>query len=600
MLRIPVQILTTARKLRLDRDWYLMLVAGMMGMLIALAALAFILPMRAADRWLEAALRGDRSAAFALVIALPVAGALLTATVLMLLPVRVRGHGVTQVLYAINRDQSHIPFRVAVRQWVGSTFTIASGGSAGPEGPIVTIGATLGSYVSRWLQVDRPATTTLLGCGAAAGIAAVFAAPITGIFFVLEVLLRDFSLRTFTPIVVASVLSMATIRATLGDADPVFGEATELVRHIRAEISVTSVPSLAVLALLCAVGAMVFIRAVERSEEFFTKLKAPRFLKPAIGALILGLSGAAWMWASGPDTVPPFLGAGYGAMTSILTGTSLTSNVTLATAGVLLLWFGAKVAATALTLGSGSAGGLFAPALLAGASLGAAVGCVGTVLDINHPNPAACALIGMGCMVAATTHAPLAGAMLVYELSHNESIILPALLCTVVSTLAARALYPFSMYTAPLAAMGIRHGEMGDLTLLRRMTVADLAPASSPTARPTAAASELLAIAEATGAREIVVVDEGGAAVGMVTARDLQSLLLYREAAAAMTVSDVLRTDLPSTWPDETLDVVFQKLAARDVETLVVLESRGAARMLGVITRDQVVRAYDQALRTVA
>ncbi len=600
MLRIPVQILNTARKLRLDRDWYLVLIAGTMGMFIALAALAFILPLREAERVFETALRGERPEAYLLVVGIPVVGALLTAVVLLLLPVRVRGHGVTQVLHAINRNQSHIPLKVAVRQWVGSSFTIASGGSAGPEGPIVTIGATLGSLASRWLQVDRPATTTLLGCGAAAGIAAVFAAPLTGIFFVLEVLLRDFSLRTFTPIVVASVLSFATIRAILGDADPVFGDSTELVRHIQAEISMGAVPLLAALALLSAGGAAIFTRTIERSEDLFSQAKFPRFLKPALGALLLGVGAAAWMWVGGAHSVPPFLGAGYAAITHVLTGPLLNSNVTLLTAALLFFWFGTKVVATALTLGSGGAGGLFAPALLAGASLGAAVGCLGAVAGISQPSPAACGLIGMGCMVAATTHAPLAGAMLVYELSHNETIILPALLCTVVSTLAGRALYPYSMYTAPLAAMGIRHGEMGDLTLLRRMTVADLDPMEATCIHPAASGLELLAKAEATGLREIVVVEQNGDAVGLVTSKDLQSLLVYREVAEAMTVSDVVRTDLPSTWPDETLDVVFQKLAARDVETLIVMKERGSRKIVGVITRDQVVRAYDAALRTQA
>jgi CIC family chloride channel protein len=571
-----------------------------MGMTIALAALAFILPIRAADRALEHGLSGDVTQAVALAIGVPVVGALLAATVLVLLPVRVRGHGITQVLYAINRSQSAIPFRVAVRQWIGSTFTISSGGSAGPEGPIVTIGATLGSGASRLLELDRPATTTLLGCGAAAGIASVFAAPLTGIFFVLEVLLRDFSLRTFTPIVVSSVLSFATIRAVLGDADPVFGETTEVMSKIGAEISVGAVPLLAMLALMCAGGAALFIHSIEWTESFFLKLRMPRILKPALGALVLGVGAALWIVVAGKGSLPPFLGSGYTAISELLQGPILKSPPTIAVAALLMFWFLAKVVATACTLGSGGAGGLFAPALMAGASLGAAVGCMGAELGLGQPSPAACALVGMGCMVAATTHAPLAGAMLVYELSHNETIILPALLCTVVATLAGRALYPYSMYTAPLAAMGIRHGEMGDMTILRRMTVGDLGPTPPVCIDPGASASMLMALAEEQGVREVVVADDKGRAIGIVTAADLQSILVYREAARALTVADVTRRDMPTTWPDESLDVVLQKLAARDVETLVVLERRGSPYMIGIITRDQVVRAYDEALRAPA
>lgn len=568
-----------------------------MGVFMAFAALGFILPIRYAERAFDAGFEGRPGLAAILVVVVPVGGALLGALVLTLLPVRVRGHGITQVLYAINRTQSAIPLRVALRQWLGSSCTIASGGSAGPEGPIVTIGATLGSAAARILRVDRPATTTLLGCGAAAGLSAVFAAPLTGIFFVLEVLLRDFSLRTFTPIVVASVLSFATIRAVLGGGDPVFGADVDAVRKIGADISVAAVPALGLLALICAVGSIVFVRGIERVEKVFGKLAFPAPLKPALGALWLGAGAAAWVLISGKPQMPPFMGAGYQAMDQILAGGVLKSNAMLATAALLLFWFGTKVLATGFTLGSGGAGGLFAPALMAGASLGGAFGCLAAAVGIDQPGPAVCALAGMGCMVAGTTHAPMAGAMLVYELSRNESIVLPALLCTVVATLATKAIYPYSMYTAPLASMGIRHGEMGDMTLLRRMTVSDLAPQKVETILPSATGEDLLRFMERTAAREVVAAEADGRPAGLVTVKDLQALLVYREAAAAVTVADIMHTDSPATWPEETLDVVFQKLAARDLETLIVLERRGARAMMGVITRDQVVRAYDEALR---
>lgn len=593
--------MAAARRLRLDRDWYLVLIAGALGMTIALAALAFILPIRAAERAVEHLLLTEsRQVVIAVAAGLPVAGALAASVVLALFPVKGRGHGITQVLYAINRTQSAIPGSVAIRQWLGSSLIIASGGSAGPEGPIVTIGATLGSKAARALEVDRPATTTLLGCGAAAGIAAVFAAPMTGIFFVLEVLLRDFSLRTFTPIVVSAVLSFATVRAVLEDPDPVFGSTTEIMSRIGADISVSAVPMLAALALLCAGGAWLFIHAVDWTESLFLRLRMPRPLKPALGAAALGLGAALWLAMLGPGEVPPFMGAGYGAIGEILAGPMLHSKAPLVAAGLLQVWFLAKVAATAATLGSGGAGGLFAPALMAGAALGGAVGSLGAAAGAEQPTAAACALVGMGCMVAATTHAPMAGAMLVYELSHNETIILPALLCTVVATLAARALYPYSMYTAPLAAMGIRQGEMGDLTLLRRLTVADVGIETVPTIEPGASARALLQLAEEHALREVVVVDDRGRLAGLVTAADLQSVLVYREAAGALTVSDVMRANPPVTTPDETMDTVLQKLAACDVESVAVLHDRQGQELVGVITREQVVRAYDEALRSPA
>ncbi|RLS25606.1 MAG: chloride channel protein, partial [Planctomycetota bacterium] len=198
-------------------------------MTLAVVALAFILPIKWAERaaisWLH-----DHPGRAALAIAIvPVLGALACGVIQLAFPVKIRAHGVSSVLYAIHRRRSQLPATLALRTWFGATAIIATGGSAGPEGPIVTIGATLGSIISRFLRVDPRTATTMLGCGAAAGLAAVFNAPITGIFFVLEVLLRDFSLRTFTPIVISSVFAAATVQTLLGTQEPLFGVSAQAV-----------------------------------------------------------------------------------------------------------------------------------------------------------------------------------------------------------------------------------------------------------------------------------------------------------------------------------------------------------------------------------
>ena len=180
-LKVPAPIHRMARALRLDADWQLVVAAGVVGIVVGALALGFILPIRAIEAALEHAIVASRTEGAMLVVIAPVLGAIGTAAVYALIPMSFRGHGVTQVLYAVNRTRSRIPLRVAVRQWLASTCTISSGGSAGPEGPIVTIGATLGSNAARLLGAsDAAATTTLLGCGAAAGLSAVFAAPLTG------------------------------------------------------------------------------------------------------------------------------------------------------------------------------------------------------------------------------------------------------------------------------------------------------------------------------------------------------------------------------------------------------------------------------------
>jgi CIC family chloride channel protein len=201
----------------------------------------------------------------------------------------------------------------------------------------------------------------------------------------------------------------------------------------------------------------------------------------------------------------------------------------------------------------------------------------------------------MGCMVAATTHAPLAGAMLVYELSHDETIIMPVLLATVVATLACRAMHPLSMYTTGLAALGVRQGAMADLALLRRVSVGDIGHLHGTVLLDVAPGTALVELAERDGSTDAVVLDAAGRYRGIVTPRELQSALLARDALDAMIVADMMRSDLPTTTEAETLDVAFAKLSGRSADAIAVLEPR-TNRYLGVLTRERLMQSYGQEL----
>jgi CIC family chloride channel protein len=161
-------------RLGLDREWWLVLVAGALGVVMGTAAIGFILPIRWLERLPEFLGAEFVGLGQVLLLLSPCVGALLTAFVFWIFPTNFRGHGVTRVMLAVNREQSNLPIRLGIRHWLASTCTIGSGGSAGPEGPIVTIGATVGSNISRWLKGDGASAATLLGCGSAAGLAAVF------------------------------------------------------------------------------------------------------------------------------------------------------------------------------------------------------------------------------------------------------------------------------------------------------------------------------------------------------------------------------------------------------------------------------------------
>ena len=582
-------------RLRLGDDWQLVAAGALLGVVVAFAALAFIIPLHAAERALERALHGSREAATLFAACAPVVGACLTVGVYALFPMRARGHGVTQVLYAVHRSRSRIEPLVGVRQWLASTFTIASGGSAGPEGPIVTIGATIGSNAARLVGRRRPAATaTLLGCGAAAGLSAVFAAPLTGIFFVVEVLLRDFSARTFAPVVVASVISFATVQSVLGPADSLFGDAAREADDRLRDITIGLTPYVLALAIACAVGAVAFMRTLETVERAFVRLPAPRLLKPVIGAAMLGLGGAAWVWTHREDPLPPFFGSGYWTVRDLISNAG-TSAASIGGAGILLVWFGSKAFGTGLTLGSGGAGGLFAPSLVTGAMIGGAMAEGMRAAGIEGVPAPEMVLAGMGCMVAATTHAPLAGAMLVYEVCRQETVILPVLLATVVATLACRAMHPLSIYTSALAQLGVRQGAAADLAIMRRLDVRSVGHVTGAVVVDTAPGETLVRMAERYGSQDACVVDAEGRYRGMITNRELQAAILARDGLAATLAGDLMRTDLPTVGEADSLEVAFERLSARGADAIAVVEP-SSGRYLGVLTRERLMQAYGDEL----
>jgi CIC family chloride channel protein len=591
-------------RLGLDREWWLLAMSGAVGVLMGAAAVGFILPIR----WLEHL--PDRlgpeypRATTLAVLAAPVAGALLTAVVFWIIPSAFRGHGVSQVLLAVNRQQSSLPLRVGVRQWLASTCTIGSGGSAGPEGPIVTIGAAIGSSFSRWLKGDAAATTTLLGCGSAAGLAAVFNAPMAGIFFTLEVILRDFSLRTFTPIVVSSVVGAATAQTLLGTQEPLFGVGPEFFRSSADFFSLDQTPIFVALGICCAIPAVGFMRMLPVTERLFERLPVSRNLRPLAGASLLCLLGAAFLWLRpGSHAMPPFFGAGY-VQTRQLMNPDFYGGALQATPwvmGILALQVVAsgvlKALATCLTLGSGGAGGLFAPSLLLGAMTGGGFGLALHAAGLpNAPDPSHCALVGMAAMIAGTTHAPLTGVLLVYELTHSYSVILPLMLTAVITVTVSRLLHRDSIYTAELVKMGVRLGSMSDLTVLRRLRVSDLWLAKPLTVHMDAPAERLIELMRERGGQEFVVVDHQERYRGMVTARDLREALVNREAIPLLTVEELSRSDLPMIQSSDSLDMALDRFSRHDVESLPVVHDLESRLVHGLVSRRELLRRYQQEL----
>jgi chloride channel protein, CIC family len=599
-------------KLRLERDWYLMLMAALIGVLMGAVATLFIWPLRFLEQTAEHIGEDHPRTGLMLVGLIPIAGALLAGVVMRVLATSAaHAPGITGVMYAIHREKSRLPFRVALNKWIASTLTIGSGGSAGPEGPIVTIGGVIGSCLGRLLKTTPQNTATLLGCGAAAGLASVFNAPIAGIFFVLEVLLRDFSLRTFTPIVIASVISATSTQSILGTDDPLFGLRDFPMRE-GVSFTFHEVPNFLLLGLVCGVVAPLFIRMMTRTESFFEARRWPSIAKPAVGAGLLGLMGVTYLTLAPSEvftitTLPPFYSGGYTIISEDLlsnhfyfTDASMTQLAPFTPLFTMLVAVSVlKAIATCLTIGSGGSGGLFAPSLFLGAGIGGAFGALANWLHwFPAASPAHYALVGMAAMVASLTHAPLTGIMLAYELTRQYDIVLPLMLVAVISTIVARLIQSDSIYTWKLTRMGVQVGGMSDLTILRRLSVHDVPLSPAIQVHREETAQRLLELSETHGVSDFVVVDDHQHYVGLVTGADLQAALVYREAIPLLQVSELQRADVPTVGPDESLDLVLGKFSLHDVQSLAVINQDGlsSGAIMGLVTRSRLMQRYQNAL----
>lgn len=525
------------------------------------------------------------------------------------------GHGVVDVMETVMRSSGVIRPMSALEKIITSAVTIGSGGSAGAEGPIVQIGAGISSAFGQFFQVGRAHLPVLIGCGTAAGISAIFNAPIGGVLFTLEIILLDFSIRTFTPVVLASVVANVTTQALFQRVfhepqNAIFTVAPMATPHL---LNWPGVPAMIVLGLACGWAGVSLTRLMYYSEEWFRRRKLPRAVRPAVGGALLGVVGVGYVLLFGrlllgrPKPIdfnlyplPAFFGDGYGVVQQLL-GNDFYANFPGQTARLLLLLaflVAAKIVGTCLTLSSGGSGGVIAPSLFLGAATG---GLVGLLLHLfGHPagmDVGFYALVGMGAVLAAVVHAPLASILILFEVSggSQRNIILPAMLACVVATGTAQLIFKDSVYTLTLRRRGVRVGGGADLALLRRLTVeqVDLDPVTSVRIDdPFERVLELTA----AGVGDFVVLDRLGTYAGMVTADDVKTALLDPEAIPLLTVAEIVRPELPAVKNTDDLSVVLEAFGRYEVARLPVGLSNNTGRVIGLISRRALMERYHRAL----
>ena len=511
----------------------------------------------------------------------PVVGGLLVGP-LILFAKEAKGHGVPEVMQALILRGGRIRARVAGAKILASALCIGTGGSAGREGPIVQAGSALGSAIGQVLRLSDDRIRNLVGCGAAAGIAATFNAPIAGVVFAIEVLMGNLQVRSFGNIVIAAVSSSIVSRFFLG-ARPAFSV------PIYSLVSPISLIFYLILGLLSALVGIMFIRMLNRAEIVFDNWDFPQIYKPAVGAALLGISGMLFMFLPSSEGIfMPFMyGSGFHFIEEVLQGgTSFW---------ILLLLVFLKPLATSFTLGSGNSGGVFAPSLFIGAMLG---GCVGIIFYRYFPeisgSPGAYALVGMAAMFGATARAPLTAMLIVFEMSNDYLMILPLMVAGIAATYFAQWLHPESIYTLKLAKRGIRFFEGRDMDIMQGVKVEEVMRTQVVTIDKDKPVNELMALFQETNLIGFPVVTEGKKLWGIITLQDVHRAQSEDKFnPREMKVADLAIEGPIAVFPDEPIWVAIQKMSPRDLARLPVISRDGSMRLVGSISRSDILRAYD-------
>jgi len=506
------------------------------------------------------------------VILLPALGGLLVGPLVYVISQEARGHGVPEIMQAMVQRGGRIRARVSAVKALASALCIGSGGSVGSEGPTAQIGAGIGSTVGQLLHLSDNRIKTLVGCGAAAGIAATFSSPLAGAFFALEILLGDVSAEAFAPVVASAVTATAFIVATG------IGPIATLHPPEVGIASYTELPVFVVLGILAAAVGILFVRSLTMFEEVFERLPLPNLVLPAIGGLGVGAIGFFY---------PTIFGSGYDAMAQITSGRT-------AELGLMIALLGLKILASSLTLGSGGSGGVFSPSLFMGAALGTGIWhAFKWLFPSLMTQSGAYAMVGMGAVFAAAAHAPITSILIVFEITHDYYLILPLMLACVTSVVVARAMYRFSIYNIRLVRRGV-HFELGrDTRLLNEIQVSEGMTTDIISVKPDSQVREIAHLFETTKHHGFPVVDDSGKLHGCVTLTDVRNA---GPEGLDKRVKDIATHDLVIAFPDENLNDALRKLGLRDVGRLPVVPREDHSRILGLITRKNIISAYNRAL----
>jgi CIC family chloride channel protein len=508
-----------------------------------------------------------------MVIVVPVIGGLIVGVMAKYGTSKIKGHGIPEAMEAVLFNRSRIAPRVAILKPISAAIAIGTGGPFGAEGPIIQTGGAIGSLVGQAFHTTAVERKVLLACGAAAGMSATFNTPIAGVILAIELLLFEFKSRSFIPLVIASTLATAVHMQLLG-LGPMFQ-----VRPMDFAIP-RGLPFYLVLGLICGLAAVGFSKLLYWVEDQFDKLPFDELWWPAIGALGLGIIGF---------FVPRVLGVGYDTIGDILNGQLAWK--------LLLVVMLAKAAALAISLGSGTSGGLLAPCFMWSAAMGGIFAIVSNhFLPGAHLSPGAFALVAMGAVFASASRATFTFIIFAFEITRDYNSVLPLMLVSVIADGIAMLMMPnSSIMTEKLARRGLHVHQDYEADTLSQSKVSETMDRELPTVAAGTKVSELaerIARHDPPVARHeaLLILDGDGKLAGIITRGDLLRAF-DKDSAGAMSVEEAGSTRLIVTHPDELVSEAASKMLRYDIGRLPVVDRADHRRVVGYLGRSGVMAA---------
>jgi chloride channel protein, CIC family len=567
-----------------DRN-FILLLSVVIGILAAIAAIVLKTAIHYLEFWVRNIPGKHMENWFLLVF--PVIGILITVLYVRNFVKDDIGHGVSRILYAISRKKAVMKLHNTYSSIIACTFTGGFGGSVGMEAPIVSTGAAIGSNVAQVSRLGFKRTTLLVGCGAAAAIAAIFKAPIAGLIFALEVLMLDLTMASIIPLLISTVT--ATIFSTF-----FLGEKVEFYFTLQDPFYFGNIPFYILLGIFTGAVSLYFTWVNGKVESRIKKIIKP-YNRVLIGGLILGVLIFIF---------PPLFGEGYMGMRSLLSGNSAELIDTSVFAhfmddsgmmfvGFLTLVMLFKAVATSLTTGSGGIGGVFAPSLFIGGIAGFIFSRTANLLGLHNISERNFSLVGMAGLIAGVIHAPLTAIFLIAEITGGYELFIPLIITSSLAYITVVYFQPHSIYTKNLAKKGHLITHHKDKAVLTLLSVDNVLETKFSILKPDQTLGDLVKIISQSKRNIFPVVDEENTFLGMVSLDEVREIMFDRDRYNELKVYNLMFTPRLLVNIEDSMDEVMRKFKDSGLWNLPVVES---GKYRGFVSRSNVFNIYRKML----